>query len=183
MRILIGDPLKIAKKSNAHPRNFVVVDTVLASLPGPKVDRDVFPSQIRLPLQRDSQRDILKIDITRDASQRRAQRTRADKAIRHVRVAQKGAAQQPKQQAVRTCDCQAAKAIVSGPAIAENAVVLRALAKDRLEKRRIALSVRIDLKNPAGRRSRGHLIALAAGAPVPGVRLVHNSQPRAEIYG
>jgi len=63
MRIFMTDSWKISKKPGTHRRDLLVVDAVLAALPGTEMNRNVPPAQIPLSFQRNRERDVLKIDI------------------------------------------------------------------------------------------------------------------------
>ena len=84
----MGDPAEVAQKIDPHLRDLAVVDAVLATASRPEVDRKIFPSQMRLLLQREGETDILKFEIRWNLAQRFPQRLSPHQPIRHVRVGQ-----------------------------------------------------------------------------------------------
>ena len=86
----MGEPSKIAQKIDPHLCDLAIVDAVLAAAPRSEMNRKIFPSQFWLLFQRKSERNILKIKIGRNLSQRFSQRTRTHEPIGNVRVRQIG---------------------------------------------------------------------------------------------
>ena len=87
----MSDPAKIAQKIEPHLRDLAVVDAVLAAAPRSEMDRKIFPNQLRLLFQRESEPDILKFKVGRNFSQRFSQRTRTHQTVGNVRILEIGA--------------------------------------------------------------------------------------------
>src|ERR1051326_3456158 len=65
IRIFMNQPAEVAQKTETHPHDLPVVNAVLTAAPRSKVNREIFPNQLRLLLKRKSETHVLKFEIRR----------------------------------------------------------------------------------------------------------------------
>jgi hypothetical protein len=144
----MSNPTQIAQKPKTHFRDFPVIDAIFSALPRPEMDRQMFPAQFRLALQRNGKRNILKVDVGRNSAECAPQRPGSDEPVGHVGIVHICAGQHPKQSAASARNHEPAESVISRPAISEQAIICRSILVELLEVGRIALTVGVDLKYP-----------------------------------